>query len=253
MKGVEARSICSGHVFPRHAHDQFGVGVITGGAQRSWSLLGHVDAGAGDVIMLNPCEMHDGAPIGGARRWHMIYLDPAVVAREVEEEVPPERITFLPVARDPPFARAIARFFLRLDRGPVDAMASEEELLSWLGRIVRRHLIQGPCPSQRPPSVAAAVRRLEETPEAPASLAELAALSGVSRFQLIRGFSRAVGATPHAYLVQLRVRLARRYLAQGLSPAEAAALAGFADQSHMTRAFVRHLGIPPARYRAALR
>ena len=84
------------------------------------------------------------------------------------------------------------------------------------------------------------------------SLAELAALSGVSRFQLLRGFAREIGTTPHAYLVQLRVRRARRHLAGGKSPGEAAALAGFADQSHMTRAFVCHFGITPARYKAAI-
>jgi AraC-like DNA-binding protein len=35
-------------------------------------------------------------------------------------------------------------------------------------------------------------------------------------------------------------------------PADAAAEAGFSDQSHMTRAFVRQLGVTPARYRAAV-
>lgn len=30
----------------------------------------------------------------------------------------------------------------------------------------------------------------------------LAALCGMSRFQLIRGFARETGITPHAYLVQ---------------------------------------------------
>jgi AraC-like DNA-binding protein len=84
------------------------------------------------------------------------------------------------------------------------------------------------------------------------SLSELAALSGVSRFQLLRGFAREMGITPHAYLVQRRVRLARRLLAAGRTPAQAAAQAGFADQSHMTRAFVRQLGITPARYQTAI-
>lgn len=84
------------------------------------------------------------------------------------------------------------------------------------------------------------------------SLAELATLSGVSRFQLLRGFAREIGITPHAYLVQRRVRLARQLLADGQTPAQAALLAGFADQSHMTRAFVRQLGVTPSRYRAAI-
>ncbi len=84
------------------------------------------------------------------------------------------------------------------------------------------------------------------------SLAELAALSGVSRFRLLRGFAREVGITPHAYLIQRRVRLAQQLLVNGQTFAQAALQVGFADRSHMTRAFVRQLGVTPARYRAAL-
>ena len=110
-----------------------------------------------------------------------------------------------------------------------------------------------PLPVAGPaPLVARALQRLRESPERPATLAELAALSGVSRFQLLRGFARTVGVTPHAYLIQQRVRLARRLLAAGRRPAEVAAEAGFADQSHLTRAFRRQLGVTPARYRAAV-
>ena len=84
------------------------------------------------------------------------------------------------------------------------------------------------------------------------SVAELAALSGVSRFQLLRGFSREVGITPHAYIIQRRVILAQRFLADGQTAAEAATQAGFSDQSHMTRAFVRQVGVTPGCYRAAV-
>jgi AraC-like DNA-binding protein len=131
-------------------------------------------------------------------------------------------------------------------------LAAEESLLCCLMRIVEKHQVTGacgPCPS-RP--VRKAIQRIDAAPELPTTLAELAALSGVSRFQLLRGFAHEVGTTPHAYLVQRRVRLARQLLAAGRSPATAAMLAGFADQSHMTRAFVRHVGITPGRYKAAV-
>jgi AraC-like DNA-binding protein len=93
---------------------------------------------------------------------------------------------------------------------------------------------------------------MDAAPELPFTLGELAAFSGVSRFQFLRGFAREAGITPHAYLVQRRVRLARQLLANGETPAQAAVQAGFADQSHMTRAFGRQFGITPSRYRAAI-
>jgi AraC-like DNA-binding protein len=52
--------------------------------------------------------------------------------------------------------------------------------------------------------------------------------------------------------MQRRVVLARRLIAHGGALADAAAAAGFADQSHMTRAFVRLLGVTPASYAMAM-
>jgi AraC-like DNA-binding protein len=82
----------------------------------------------------------------------------------------------------------------------------------------------------------------------PPSLAELAAMTGLSQFALLRAFRRETGMPPHAYLNQLRVRRARLLLDDGLAPADVAAQTGFADQAHLTRHFKRVVGVPPAAY-----
>src|ERR1051326_999295 len=102
IPGVGSMMFVSNHHFPRHSHDQFGAGVIASGGQRSWSGIGTVRASAGDVIMVNPCEMHDGEPLDGfAREWRIIYLDPAVVSSETDEEFRGPSEIVRPVARDP--------------------------------------------------------------------------------------------------------------------------------------------------------
>jgi AraC-like DNA-binding protein len=252
VPGIEAMTLVSNHSFPRHSHDQFGVGVIGFGAQRSWSGVGTVDASTGDVIMVNPDEIHDGMPLAGnVRGWRMIYLDPTLLSREVEEEIVGAAEIVRPVVNDPILARHFAWLFDCLTADQPDRLATEEVLLRSLVYIVRQHGVSRPLPSGPSPCVARAIQRMESTPEESVSLAELAALSGVSRFQLLRGFAREKGVTPHAYLMQRRVRLVRQLLVDGLTPVQAAVRAGFADQSHMTRAFVRQLGITPGRYRAA--
>lgn len=255
--GVEALSLCTDHHFPRHAHDGYGIGLIARGAQRSWSGIGAVEAGAGDVITCNPGEMHDGAPIGAApRAWRMLYLDPGLVAREAADALGTDGAPEIarPALRDPVLADRFAALFACLTAPAPDALAVEEALLRALAHLLRRHGARPPRgPASPPPAIEAVRRRLDAAPEQAASLAELAALAGCSRFQLLRGFARATGATPQAYRLQARVRLARRLLGAGATPAEAAGAAGFADQSHLTRAFRRQLGITPARYRHAAR
>jgi AraC-like DNA-binding protein len=253
IRGVEALSLFSDHAFPRHSHDQYGIGIMTTGAQRSWSVIGQVESVAGDVIMLNPGELHDGMPAGRRPRgWKILYFDPALIAREIADEMSNGEFIITPVARDPLLGRSVLRLFSQVECPAPDRLAAEESLVSCLMQVMHRHRVGSRITTCASPSVAKAMRRLDAAPEQPTSLTELAASSGISRFQLLRGFAREVGTTPHAYLVQRRVRLARRYLAEGKRPGDAAQRAGFADQSHMTRAFVRHFGVTPARYQAAI-
>ncbi|HXL93352.1 MAG TPA: helix-turn-helix domain-containing protein [Streptosporangiaceae bacterium] len=62
-------------------------------------------------------------------------------------------------------------------------------------------------------------------------LDELAGAAGCSRFAAYRAFTSVYGLPPSDFQRQLRIRLARRLLADGTSPAIAAAEAGFADQA----------------------
>ena len=251
LAGVEAFALASNCLFPRHAHDQYGIGFLHAGAQRSWSGIGPVEAVAGDIITVNPCEMHDGAPVQGhMRAWRMLYFDPDIVAQALHDDMSTVEIA-RPALRDTMLTQCFARLFAGITAPVPDPFAVEESILRTLAHLMARYGSR-PLPIRgEPPCVARALRHMDEAPERSVTLAELAALSGVSRFQLLRGFARHVGTTPHAYLLQQRVRLARRLLAAGRRPAEAAAEAGFADQSHLNRAFRRQLGLTPARYRAA--
>jgi AraC-like DNA-binding protein len=252
VPGIVSMALASNHHFPRHSHDQFGIGVMTFGAHRSWSGMGDVRAEAGDVIMVNPGEIHDGAPLDGAvRGWRMIYIGPTLFTREVSEEFEGRLELVRPVARDPLLAALFDKLFACLALPQPDCLSKEESLLLTLLHLLRRHNVSQPSSAGPCVSVAKAIRYLEAAPASKVSLAELAALSGISRFQLLRAFAHELGITPYAYLVQRRVLLAQRLLADGHTPAETAVMAGFSDQSHLTRAFVRQLGVTPGRYRTS--
>ncbi len=91
---------------------------------------------------------------------------------------------------------------------------------------------------------------LRQWPERRVALAELAALVGMDRYQLIRSFRAATGLPPHAWLLNQRINRARERLRAGAALASVAQELGFADQAHFQRVFKARAGVSPGRYRA---
>jgi AraC-like DNA-binding protein len=257
MPGIDAVEARSTRSFPRHTHEQFGIGVILHGAQKSASGRGPVEAGPGDIITVNPGEIHDGEPIGDQGRWwRMLYFDPVLVA-EAWSDVTEGRLRQFEFAHPVlPNARAapkLARLFDSVTAQAVDAkLRTEELLLSLLADMADLHRDDGAVHAVAS-ATSMAKAMIDDAPASDLMLADLAMACRLSRFQLLRGFVAATGFTPHAYLLQKRLDLARRLIARRMSLAQAAAEAGFADQSHMTRVFASRYGFTPGAYAGALR
>lgn len=242
--GVTAVLACSARAFGRHTHDQFGIGVIDAGAQTSHSGRGQVQAGAGDLITVNPNEVHDGLPIAAApRRWRMLYFDPAVIAAAADA---PQEFCW-PTLAAPAQSARFNRLFAAMTE--TDAPLARETDLLLLIEAMQDRARRSPPPAR----VSAACQRLADDPATPITLTDLANLTGTSRFHFLRSFAAATGLTPHAFQIQQRLHLARRLILTRMPLAEVAAAAGFADQSHLTRLFRRSYGLTPKAYAAAAR
>jgi len=87
-------------------------------------------------------------------------------------------------------------------------------------------------------------------------LALAAAETGLSPFHFLRLFTKALGVSPHQYLVRSRLRHAARLLAgdagDGRAITDVALDVGFADLSNFVRSFHRAAGIPPLAFRRAV-
>ena len=248
--GIEAISIISDRTFLRHTHDEFGIGFLVEGGQESWRRRGLVEGQAGDIITVNPGELHDGiGRQGETRHWRMLFISSEAVTDLMGR--PAAQVEFCnPVLRDPCKTAQVAQAVAAMTSDVQDTAQIEELLMRAVRCLADDTGIQQLTKLQSA-DVAMVMDQIKEDFASPLVLSDYAETTGLSRYQILRRFAQEVGTTPHAYLTQHRVKEARRYLRAGILLAEAALASGFADQSHMTRAFVEQLGMTPGKYIAA--
>jgi AraC-like DNA-binding protein len=185
----------------------------------------------------------------------MLYLEPAALfaAREDVLEGATEAPAFAtPVYTDERLRRAFDAAFNRATK-PVyygHEMIAEAAVLRLVALLAVNLSSKVRKSSHSTISIRRALDRIDADPAAPLTLTSLAAETGTSRYQLLRAFARELGLTPHAYIIQQRLALARRLIRAGTALIDAASAAGFSDQSHLTRMFARQFGVTPARYRS---
>lgn len=239
------------HVYAPHAHDEYTIGVTTGGCEIIDYRGGLIRSGPGSIVVLAPGEMHTGGPAdaSGGYAYRALYAETGLLTDgTLGGSLPHFREAVLD---DPELAAALRVTHTELSARP-DPLETESRLPWLLTALARRHSTARAAADTLPGTglIARTVRdRLADELTAPPSLAALAADLNLSRYQLLRAFRTTMGIPPYAWLAQYRVGRARRLLESGLRPAEVAALVGFADQAHLTRWFRRVLGVTPAAYR----
>ena len=261
LGGVELlRTRRSQHSFPRHAHEGLACGVIESG-DFGFTSRGHkwVAMPGVSVVVVNPEDVHDGGPLGDAGYdYRMFYIDTPLVTRAIAERGGTERglLPFFPelMVQDAELARCFMQLHRALERDSgAGRLERETRFLAAVSALVARHSRERPAAHGFDGRLHRSVSRAREYLEAhvadDVSLTELAQAAGVSRFHLLRQFRRLHGLPPHSWFMQHRLRLARRLLHAGETPAAVAAALGFVDQSHLTRRFLALYGVTPGRFR----
>jgi AraC-like DNA-binding protein len=249
-----------GHVYHRHSHETYSLGITETGAQAFTCRGADRVSAAGMVMAFNPDDPHDGhAATTNGFTYRMIHLGPALLTDALADmtgRAAGAPLFAEPVIADPALATALCRLHASLT-GPASALERAERLTVAVG-IAARHAASpaepGAALRTARDQVAAAGRvraYLRDTYAGQATLADVAAVAGCSRFAAYRAFRVRYGLSPSEYQRQLRLRAARQALASGAAIADVAAAAGFADQAHLTRWFRRCYGITPGAYRAA--
>jgi AraC-like DNA-binding protein len=240
--------------FAPHTHEEFMIAVTEGGTALPRYRGGAHLVAPGDVLVLNPGEVHGGGPANRSIWRYRAFYPPAHLMQRVVRDVtgterPLPQFTE-DVIRDPHVAAMLRRAHIALEE-PGAALERESRLLQAFACLVARHAIDR-LPAQRVASEHRAVERAREYlgahPAENVSLERVAREAALSPFHLCRLFRRETGLSPHGYQILLRVHLAKALLAKGVAISQAAVEAGFYDQAHLTRHFKRILGVTPGRY-----
>jgi len=245
--------------FPPHFHDTFAIGVIESGATRLRTPRGEWIGRAGTILAFSPGEIHSAEPVGDLGwTYRMIYPSAEVIAEmgiDVAAMNGNSPLFCAPVLED----RNVAAGFLAAHEPLVQASSrgpSEDRMVAAMRALAARYAAGARSPAVRRAYDARVVEMardfLDTSFSQPVRLQMLANHCGLSLFHLIRVFRRDVGVTPYSYLIQRRVLGAQRMICKGSSVVDAAYNCGFADQSHLTRAFRKVVGVPPGQYRRSV-
>ncbi len=132
-----------------------------------------------------------------------------------------------------PLARQVATSFLMSARPGADPQVAPDSAMD--------------------PRVGAAIARMEQRLDAPEPVAATAAAIGLSARRLETLFRQALGTTPGAYGLSLRLAAARRMVTEQAHPlAEIALRTGFSAPGALSRAFRRTFGTAPSHLRRPL-
>ncbi|MEM6902569.1 MAG: AraC family transcriptional regulator, partial [Pseudomonadota bacterium] len=223
------------------------------GAERFRCDGRHYVARPGQLCLVHPGQVHDGGPADIGFTYRMFYpsvsllTDRAYELRDGRDDMP----SFAsPVITDPALAQVAVQLHKRLEMEP-DSLAIDQALEHMLAMLIDRQLATENWRVNHNPDSSCRQARayLDANYASDIGLDDLAEATNTSRYQILRRFKAAYGLTPHAYLIDCRVRAARRRLAAGEAPADVATDCGFYDQSHLNRAFKSRVGTTPARYR----
>lgn len=241
--------------FSKHFHEEYAIGIIERGAMRFRYLGADMTAATGQVNLVVPGEPHDGhAGADSGWTYRMFYLDPAVLEMALREVSPRALSIHFPegVIPDPGLAARVLRAHRCLSDPGASALARQTLLLDMLTYWITRHgerALSLPALRTEHGAADAARELIDDCHAEDLRLEDIALQVSLSPFHLVRVFKARFGLTPHAYLVQTRVRRARALLRTPLRLADIAASVGFSDQSHFTRHFKRKHGVTPGAYR----
>jgi len=242
---------------PEHEHHTFCLHLQTSGpVEMDWhshGRTGRLNTGAGNLIFLTP-GTRDSLLWHGTSQRIVASIDPSIILKAAEQ---------LELAQLPDFDNRwsfqdeqLRLLLTEMEREATSGSATGPLYSDLLGLTFSVALIRkyGRTPAAplvhkggiAKPSLNRVLEFIATNLSSQLRLEDMAAVAGLSIFHFARAFRESMGVTPHQYVLQRRIDHAKTLLrTHGWNIDAIASATGFADTSHLSKAFRRQVGTSP--------
>ena len=247
-----------------HHHDFYEVYYLLDGQVEYWVDGRIIRMKPGDLLLINPQELHrplvgsDGDRYERIVLWiHKDYLENLAsgknkLSRCFDQSLP-NRIC--PADAERPILKArmhelVCEFYSRDFGSGLCAQGLFLQLMVQLNRLALRTQDPDREESQMSALVQQTMNYIRDNISAPLSLEGIAGHLYVSKYHLSHAFSREVGVSLYRYIMLRRLLLARQLLLAGQGAGQVSISCGFSDYASFYRAFKAEYGVSPREYAA---
>ncbi|MFZ5351298.1 MAG: AraC family transcriptional regulator, partial [Bacillota bacterium] len=259
MDGIELFSArIEKHCFSKHMHDAYTIGINDRG-QGSYMCNGSsIDAYTGNLNLINPGEIHTGKSAeGSCWVYRDIYIsteymhDLAYMFSKKESKM----LCFRKPSMNISSLYKEVSYLFNLLNSDSSRLEKESRLIEVMLLMLFNCCSDGSfIESGRTENKAVNTIKeyVQEYYNTEVALADLANITGLNPYYLIRVFAKEMNMTPHLYLKNVRLNKAKKDLSEDISLIEISLKHGYYDQSHFLREFKSAFGFTPGQYRRAI-
>jgi len=238
--------------FPNHFHDYYVIGFIENGRRFLSCKSREYTIAPGDLLLFNPGDSHACAQCdGGALDYRCVNIPRETMRRAAFEISGKENLPYF--TERVVFHSDLVALLRELHLAVMEEekeFKKEELFFFLLEQLIEEYAepFDRAHTSNQNEEVSAVCEFMRQNYMQNITLDDLSRIAGLSKYYLLRTFTKQQGISPYSYLITIRVGKAKKLLEQGVSPIEAALQAGFSDQSHFSNFFKKLIGLTPKQY-----
>lgn len=245
--------------YAKHAHEEYSFGVTLAGRQDFFSRGAFHRSEPGHTIVFNPGDVHDGhSGVDDTLQYRMLYLHPeqlepmlysAGVKSSRHFRIDDTLLNDKKL-NDKKIRQSVINLVQLIEGGQQNKLQQEAELYQLAVNVAQRYGEYQPneVVGKADYLLRQAKDFIHDHLLDDISLDDISQCAHLSKYHFLRMFRQQFGITPHQYILNCRINLARKSLERGDRLDDIVFDCGFTDLSHFNRRFKPVFGMTPRQY-----